>query len=212
MENERMDYAARKSLVYATADELAASGIKPTMDMVRSKVGGSYSTLSKILGEWKREKAQEKVIQQAAPEVVTELASRMASEIWTAANSEAQLALVALRETITAENAELKQELASIIQTADVLQRQAEDHEVVLSALKRELDEANTARHDATAQLQMATANLSQRDMRIEELKSEVAELRAGGAGKGLKEELETLRLELSRLADQYAKLSSAKS
>jgi hypothetical protein len=178
MENERMDYATRKALVYSTADELVAAGVKPTMDLVRHKVGGSYSTLSKILGEWRRDKAQEKVVVQAAPEAVDALASRMAAEVWSAATSEAQMALAALRETLTAENTEMKQELAALIQSADALQSRVDEHDAVVTGHKRELEECNCARQQIASALQLAEANLAQREARIEELKVEVHQLR----------------------------------
>lgn len=210
METERMDYAKRKALVYAAADEMAAGGKKPTMDLVRAKVGGSYSTLSKILNEWKRERAEAQVVENAAPEAITELATRLANDLWSMANKEAQLALGALKESITAENADLKRELADLIATADALQLQIESKDGELLALSGARDAEIAAKRDAQTRLDIANASLAERDDRIDELKAEISSLRSTATDSGLKEEVASLSAQVRLLAEHNTSLSES--
>lgn len=208
MENERIDYETRKRMFYEAADAMLANGIKPTMDGVRQKIGGSYSTLSKIMTEWKRDKAQEKVVQEAPPEAILSLVGRMASELWTTANAEAQLALAALRETATAENTELKTELTGIIRTADALQEKVIGLEGTIADLKSALEGASSALQESQAQLQISQAQLVQKDLRLNEMKQELAEARDSATKNSLRDELESLRAQLQILSEQNTQLS----
>lgn len=208
MENERIDYETRKRMFYEAADEMLANGIKPTMDGVRQKIGGSYSTLSKIMAEWKRDKAQEKVVHDAPPEAIVSLVGRMASELWAMANSEAQLALAALRETATAESAELKTELSGIIRTADALQEKVVGLEGEIADLRSALSAASSALHESQAQLQIAQAQLTQKDVRLDEMKKDLSEARDSASKNSLRDELESLRAQLQILSEQNIQLS----
>ena len=209
MDTERIDYETRKRMFYEAADAMLVNGIKPTMDGIRQKIGGSYSTLSKIMGEWKRDKAQEKVTQDAPPEAVLSLVGRMAGELWATANAEAQLSLAALRETATAESSELKTELAGIIRTADALQEKVTGLEGAIVDLKTELAGASSALQECQAQLQIAQAQLSQRDHRLEEMKQELSQARDHASRNSLKDEIESLRAQLQLLSEHNSQLSA---
>ncbi len=57
MSNERMDYESRRALVFQAATEIAETGQVPSLEAVKLKVGGgSYTTLTRALREWRKEK------------------------------------------------------------------------------------------------------------------------------------------------------------
>ena len=45
--------AVTKEQILAAADQIAAAGERPTLEAVRQIVGGSYTTISPVLNEWK---------------------------------------------------------------------------------------------------------------------------------------------------------------
>ena len=45
--------AVTKEQIIAAADQIAAAGERPTLEAVRQIVGGSYTTISPVLNEWK---------------------------------------------------------------------------------------------------------------------------------------------------------------
>ena len=45
--------AVSREQILEAADQIAAEGQRPTLDTVRKITGGSYSTISPVLNEWK---------------------------------------------------------------------------------------------------------------------------------------------------------------
>ena len=63
--------AVTKEQILAAADQIAAAGERPTLEAVRQIVGGSYTTISPVLNEWKaRQKEATAPLREPAPQAV----------------------------------------------------------------------------------------------------------------------------------------------
>jgi colicin import membrane protein len=49
--------AVTKEQIFSAADDLAAAGQRPTLEAIRQITGGSYTTISPALNEWKARQA-----------------------------------------------------------------------------------------------------------------------------------------------------------
>ncbi len=75
--------AITKEQVWAAAEELAAEGLRPTLEAVRQRSGGSYTTIGPALNEWKaRQAAKASPIREAAPQAVADRMAEVGAEIW----------------------------------------------------------------------------------------------------------------------------------
>lgn len=65
--------AASREQILEAADQIAAEGQRPTLDAVRKITGGSYSTISPVLNEWKaQQKTNTTPIQEPAPDTIND--------------------------------------------------------------------------------------------------------------------------------------------
>lgn len=109
MSNERMDYESRRALVFQAANEMADAGQVPGLEAVKQKVGGSYTTITRALREWRKERDQQQAEVDAPPEAVSELAQRLAGDLWKQELAEAKSATTptSLQEEIQSLRAQL---------------------------------------------------------------------------------------------------------
>lgn len=138
--------ATPREKVFAAAQQLADAGQRPTMNAIRELIGGSYSTISPLLNEWKQRKAdQEKVA--PLPALVSDRLQAMGAELWTAAVTAANGAWTAERERLSGSLAEMENEREEAIRLADSLTREvAELRERVDEAVAKESVAAENAR------------------------------------------------------------------
>ena len=74
--------AITKEQVWAAAEELAAEGLRPTLEAVRQRIGGSYTTIGPALNEWKARHAEKaSPVREPPPPAVAE---RLAEVGWPA--------------------------------------------------------------------------------------------------------------------------------
>ena len=65
--------AVTKEQIFSAADELAASGQRPTLEAIRKITGGSYTTISPALNEWKaRQVTAAAPLREPAPQAVAD--------------------------------------------------------------------------------------------------------------------------------------------
>ena len=65
--------AVTKEQIFSAADELAAAGQKPTLEAIRQRTGGSYTTISPALNEWKARQATAAApLREPAPQAVAD--------------------------------------------------------------------------------------------------------------------------------------------
>lgn len=102
---------ATKETVYEACARLAAEGVKPTLLLVRERIGGgSYTTVQRHLDAWLAEQAQAAVAD-PVPDEVTAIAEQAAQNIWAAANRQAQSQAHAIREAAQNKVAEISDDL-----------------------------------------------------------------------------------------------------
>ena len=75
--------AVTKEQIFSAADQLSAEGRRPTLEAVRQITGGSFTTISPALNEWKAQQASAATpLHEAAPQAVTDRLSKVGAEIW----------------------------------------------------------------------------------------------------------------------------------
>ena len=78
-----------QELVATIADELAATGVEPTILTVQERIGaGSYTTVKRYLDAWKAQQAQRPPV--AVPLEITAKATTAIQAIWSAAVAQAE--------------------------------------------------------------------------------------------------------------------------
>lgn len=207
MSNERMDYESRRGLVFQAANEMADAGQVPGLEAVKQKVGGSYTTITRALREWRKERDQQQAAVDAPPEAVSELAQRLAGDLWKAATAEAQMGLTAAREALNADNRRLQEEMAEVLRSADSMATQIAELQSRAGDLQSKLDEASRRRSEAETQLQVQNAKVENLEARVNELRQELAEAKIAATPTSLQEEIQSLRTQLSTLTEQNAKI-----
>ena len=75
--------AVTKEQIFSAADELAASGQRPTLEAIRKITGGSYTTISPALNEWKaRQVTAAAPLREPAPQAVADRLAEVGAEVW----------------------------------------------------------------------------------------------------------------------------------
>ncbi|MDO4682770.1 MAG: DNA-binding protein [Lautropia sp.] len=138
--------AITKEQVFQAADELVAEGLKPTMEAVRQRVGGSYTTIGPALKAWKEKQTAVSPAIEAMPAELAGKVSALMNEVWTTAMSMATARLQVERDALEKARAELEEERQEATQLAD---RYAEE----LDALKARLTQIEAAEKGARAEV-----------------------------------------------------------
>jgi chromosome segregation ATPase len=114
--------AISKEQVFKAADELQAAGQKPTLEAIRKKVGGSYTTLAPLLREWKAAQASaDAPLQEPVPSSIAARMEDVAAEVWRAALDLANSRLQEEREALEEKRKELESERDEAVALADGL-------------------------------------------------------------------------------------------
>jgi chromosome segregation ATPase len=204
--------ALTQEQILAAADAIAAAGQRPTLEAVRQRVGGSYSTISPVLAEWKaRQAARAQPVREAPPAAVTERLEALGGEVWAVALELATARLRAEREALEAARAELEVERAEAVELAD---RQAAD----IEALTSRLSGIEAAEQAARRESDELRGRLAAAESRVEELRTEIdcarreaAQAREDAAGlRGRIEALEPLLARLAPGADPHSQPTEA--
>jgi predicted nuclease with TOPRIM domain len=175
------------------------------LEAVKLKVGGgSYTTLTRALREWRKEKDRQQTAVEAPPEIVSDLAQRLAGDLWKAATAEAQMGLAAAREALNLENKRLQEEMTEVLRSADLMATQIQSRAEELQA---KLEEASRGRSDAETQLQVQTTKVVNLEERVSELRKELADAKSASTPSSLHDEIQSLRSQLSTLTEQNAKI-----
>ncbi|GGH61891.1 hypothetical protein GCM10010975_26050 [Comamonas phosphati] len=195
--------------VWAAADALIAQGLRPTIERVRQHIGrGSPNTVSPMLESWFATLGhrlgvageQNPSLASSVPDAV----QRMAQELWSTAQEEAQqtaTAALAEREAVLqsaeAEQATQKEQLA---QREAAMQAQKE-------AMNQALQLAQAQAQDLARRLDEMQQQLQDRDARMEELRDALTQASRQKESLQQKhsEEIQAAALERQRLAEQYA-------
>jgi hypothetical protein len=114
--------AISREQVFAAADELQAAGQKPTLEAIRQRLGGSYTTLAPLLREWKAAQAVAGVpMSEPVPENITGRLEDVAAEIWKSALDLAHSRLQEERAALDEARKQLESERDEAVSLADGL-------------------------------------------------------------------------------------------
>lgn len=179
--------------IFAAADALDAAGKKPTLSAVRKAIdGGSYTTISDTMQEWRaRKAARENRPVAPPPAAVTESLTNLGAEIWAIAIEAANNQLINEREAFEEAKKELETERQEAIDLANELTSDLEASQSKLLACEQSEKSTRTDLLAVRDQL----ASLAQR--------AAAAEARADEASK----RADDLNAELARVNMQNAEL-----
>jgi DNA repair exonuclease SbcCD ATPase subunit len=161
---------ATKDEIWAAAQALADAGERPTLAAVRKAVGGgSFTTISEAMAEWRARQEQPKVEIDPAPERIGVQAAELASSIWAQASALAHEKLQAERVALEASRQELEQERAEAAELAD--------------SLSVELDQARGEIQTLEAKIVAQAGILEEQRQEIEKRRQEATDAREEAAG-----------------------------
>lgn len=139
--------AITKDQIFAAADEIDAAGQNATLAAVRKALGGgSFTTISESMTEWKaRKAAKESPLREPAPSVVADRLAELGAEIWSCALELANGRLATEREALEAARTQLEADKAEAAELADQVT-------VELEVVKLALSSANAAQQLARSE------------------------------------------------------------
>jgi chromosome segregation ATPase len=171
--------AVTKEQILAAADQIAAAGERPTLEAIRQRTGGSYTTISPVLNEWKaRQKKVAVPLREAAPQALADRMAEVGADIWAMALDLANARLAAEREALEKARTELEADRAEATELADKL---AGDVEALQSHLAASEAAEASARGEADglrAKLTAAQEQAHTAEARAQEIERRAAELR----------------------------------
>lgn len=196
--------AVTKEQILAAADQIAAAGERPTLEAIRQRTGGSYTTISPVLNEWKaRQKKVAVPLREAAPQALADRMAEVGADIWAMALDLANARLAAEREALEKARTELEADRAEATELADKL---AGDVEALQSRLAASVAAEASARGEADALRAKLTAAQEQAhtaEARASELRTELD--RAHREAAEGRQALAAAREETAGLRDQLA-------
>jgi chromosome segregation ATPase len=132
--------AIGKDDIFRVADELDAQGLNPTLAAVRKSLGGgSFTTISEAMTEWKAKKAaKETPLKEPAPQSIQDQMAELATEVWAMALSLANGRLSSERQALEEARLQLEAERKEAAELADQVSADLEESRVKVVALERE--------------------------------------------------------------------------
>lgn len=205
--------AVTKEQIFEAADQLAAAGQKPTLEAIRQITGGSYTTISPALNQWKaRQAAQATPLREPAPQAVADRLAEVGAEVWSIALELANARLAAERKALDKARADLEADRAEATELADRLAVQVEELQSRLASIEAAEQAARIEADDLRNQLAAAQEQAHTAEARAAELRTELdrAHHESAQARQALaeaREEAATLRGRLEASSEQMAAL-----
>ena len=158
--------------IFKIADELDAAGQSPTLAAVRKLLGGgSYTTISQAMNEWRAKKAtKETPVREAAPQAITELLEQVGMEVWGQALQLANGRLVSEREALDTARQDLEAQRQEAADLADQVSHELETARQEVLALRKQLDAEKKAQEFLKEALRERERDLAVANVRIEEI------------------------------------------
>lgn len=205
--------AVTKEQIFEAADQLAAAGQKPTLEAIRQITGGSYTTISPVLNEWKaRQAAQATPLREPAPQAVADRLAEVGAEVWSIALELANARLAAEREALDKARADLEADRAEATELADRLAAQVEELQSRLASIEAAEQAARIEADELAASYAKQIEQAHTAEARAAELRTELdrAHHESAQARQALaeaREEAATLRGRLEASSEQMAAL-----
>ena len=171
--------AVTKEQIFSAADELAAAGQKPTLEAIRQRTGGSYTTISPALNEWKARQATAAApLREPAPQAVADRLAEVGAEVWGIALELANARLASEREALEKARADLEADRAEATELADRLAAQVEELQSRLASIETAEQAARTEADELRANLTAAQEQAHTAEARAQEIERRAGELR----------------------------------
>ena len=165
--------------IFEIADELDAAGHNPTLASVRKALGGgSYTTISGAMAEWRANKAaKETPVKEAAPQAITELLEQLGAEIWAQSLQLCHARLSAERGALEKDRQEINAQRKEAADLADQLSSELEAAKQEVTVLRQQLDVAQSTVKGLGDQLRDRERDLAVAQVRADEIKTRAAQL-----------------------------------
>lgn len=227
--------AITREQILETASKLAEQGIKPTQTNVRESLGGgSFTTISEVLREWRQEQDQTAQLQQIViPHDITDKTNLLIAQVWETAQNLANDRLVAEREalshkealinaeidesnkiieTLETEQAELTNQLDTLNNDNSLLTNKNNELENLTNSLQTQLQAEKDRADQATAHANQLQAKLDEQNAKIERLTADLATAQATATNatetaRGHAQRADQATAELKTLTIENAKL-----
>lgn len=188
--------AITKDKIFEVAEAMDAAGQVPTLAAVRKAIGGgSFTTISEAMTEWKTHKAaKETPLREPAPPALAERLTEFGAELWAIALDLANRRLAAERESLDAARVQLEAEKQEAAELADQVTGELETLQTKLATLEA----AELAARTEAVGLREQLAKTGER--------AATAEARAGE----IEKRADDLNAELQRVNSQNAELVKA--
>jgi len=171
--------AVTKEQVFAAADQISAAGQRPTLEAVRKITGGSYTTISPALNEWKaRQAATASPLREPAPQAVADRLAEVGVELWAIALELANARLSSEREALEKVRADMEAAQAEATELADRLTAQVEEQQARLASIEAAEQAARAEVVELCGQLTVAREQAHTAEARAVEIERRAGELR----------------------------------
>ena len=171
--------AVTKEQVFAAADQISVSGQRPTLEAVRKITGGSYTTISPALNEWKARQATTAApLREPAPQAVADRLAEVGAELWAIALELANARLSSEREALEKARSDMEAAQAEATELADRLTTEVEEQQVRLASIEAAEQAARTDADALRAQLTAAREQARTAEARVLEIERRAGELR----------------------------------
>jgi chromosome segregation ATPase len=176
--------AITKDQIFAVADELDAAGQNATLAAVRKALGGgSFTTISEGMTEWKaRKAAKETPLREPAPPAVADRLAELGAEIWSSALDLANARLAAERDSLDAARLQLEADKAEAAELADQVTAELELAKAALAtaaaaeqAARNESDGLRQMLADQNLRAATSEARANEIEKRANDLNAELA-------------------------------------
>ena len=190
--------AITREQILETASSLQAQGIKPTQTNVRESLGGgSFTTISEVLREWRQEQDTTAQLQAVViPNDITDRTNILIAQVWETAQALANDRLIKEREalehkealinaeidesnkiieTLENEQAELTAQLDTLTNENSSLNTRNNELENIVNSLKTQLQAEKDRADQATAHANQLQAKLDEQNAKIERLTADLA-------------------------------------
>jgi len=176
--------AITKDDIFKAADEIKASGNPPTLAAIRKRVGGgSFTTISEAIKEWRGLSAPLAPIQDPAPDAITHSLAELGAEIWAAAIAMANDRLIKERSSMEASRAEFEAARKEAAELADQLSADLDtERESSLAAmamasadvvmLQNRIDAAKKGEAEAQSQANAVSSKIDEMAARLDDAKA----------------------------------------
>ena len=180
-----------RELIFEVADDIDAGGQKPTLAAVRKAIGGgSFTTISEAMKEWRSQKTAKEARPLAPPpSAVTERLIDLGAEVWSLALEMANGQLAVERDAFDKAKTALeieKQEAVELVDqvTADLeaARRKTAESEAATRAAEADLSALREQAAALSERVAAAEARAAEASLRADDLNAELARVNAQNA------------------------------